>query len=135
MRLNPNWASTHFRGNQLHVGSNGGPIGPPVAKILHIYQLIGWGGYWCGRLWTASTIHFVLPPKRTVNTHYNTLHTFLMMAVGPPTQNSMLNFAAQDFNLHVLKVQLAITKKNLLSCRVPPRPEKPVIPDPMIHAT
>jgi hypothetical protein len=44
MRLNPNWASTHLRGNQLHVGSNGGPIGPPVAEILHIYRLIGWGG-------------------------------------------------------------------------------------------
>ncbi len=58
-----------------------------------------------------------------------------MMAVGPPTQKAMLNFAAQGFNLRVLKVQLAITKKNLLSCRVPPCPEKPVIPDPMIHAT
>ncbi len=52
-----------------------------------------------------------MPPKRTVNTHYNTLHTFLMTAVGPPTKNSMLNFAAQGFNLRVLKVQLAITKK------------------------
>jgi hypothetical protein len=85
----------------------------------------------------VSMIHFVMPPKRKVNTHYNTLHTFLMMAVGPPTQNSMLNFAAQGFNLRVLKVQLAIKKKtqNLLSCRVPPRPEKPVIPDPVIHVT
>ncbi len=137
MRLNPSWASKHLCGNQLHVVSNGGPIGPPVAKILHIYQLIGWGGYWCGRLWIVSTTHFVMPPKRTVNTHCNTLHAFLMMAVGPPTQNSMLNFAAQGFNLRMLKVQLAITKKNqnLLSCRVPPCPEKPVIPDPMIHAT
>jgi hypothetical protein len=36
-----------------------------------------------------------------VNTHYNTLHTCLMTAVGPPTQNSMLNFAAQGFNLPV----------------------------------
>ncbi len=61
---------------------------------------------------------------------------FLMTAVGPPTQNSMLNFAAQGFNVRVLKVQLAITKKkHLLFCRVPPRPEKPVIPDPMIHTT
>ncbi len=59
-----------------------------------------------------------------------------MTAVGLPTQNSMLNFAAQGFNLCVLKVQLAITKKKKsLSCRVPPRPEKPVIPDTMIHAT
>ncbi len=79
--------------------------------------------------------HFVMPPKRMVNTHYNTLHTFLMTAVGPPTQNSMLNFAVQGFNLCMLKVQLAITKKNSLSCRVPPHPEKPVIPDPMIRAT
>ncbi len=58
------------------------------------------------------TIHFVMPPKHTVNTHYNTLHTFLMTAVGPPTQNSMLNFTAQGFNLRVLKVQLAIKKNS-----------------------
>jgi hypothetical protein len=91
------------------VGSNGGPIGPPVAEILHIYGLIGWEGYdWC--VWIVSTIYFVMPPKRTLNTHYNTLHMFLMMAVGPPTQNSMLNFAAQGFNLRVLKVQLAIER-------------------------
>jgi hypothetical protein len=61
--------------------------------------------------------------KHTVNTHYNTLHAFLMMAVGPPTQNSMLNFAAQGFNLRMLNVQLAITKKsNLTFLQGPPLP-------------
>jgi hypothetical protein len=60
-----------------------------------------------------------------------------MTAVGPPTQHSMLNFAAQGFNLHVLKVQLAIKKKKKTRFLAgsPPRPEKPVTPDPMIHAT
>jgi hypothetical protein len=32
---------------------------------------------------------------------------FLMTTVGPPTQNSILNFAAQGSNLCMLKVQLA----------------------------
>jgi hypothetical protein len=88
-------------------------------------------------LWIVSTIHFVMPPKHTVNTQYNTLYTFLMTAVGPPTQNSMLNLTAQGFNLCMLKVQLAITnkKKTPFLAGSPPRPEKPVIPDPMIHAT
>jgi hypothetical protein len=35
----------HMRGNQLQVGSNGGPIQPLVAKInIRLYYLIGLGG-------------------------------------------------------------------------------------------
>ncbi len=103
VRLNPDWASTHLHGNQLHMGSNGGPIRPPVAKILHIYQLIGWGGYWCGRLWIVSMIHFVMPPKRMVNTHYNNL-TYVFND-GCRSTKSKLNFELRSARFQPSRAQ------------------------------